>query len=117
MDWSRSRSFPKKEKDRDWTGPEGTTPLVSIGTPTAICESAEGRKSIGGVGVRETGCDEVKVPTTADETGLDPFAGGAQLNDVSGVSPVTGHVSGNSPVRKLFAPIDEEGEDVVRPIE
>jgi hypothetical protein len=24
MDWSRSRSFPKKEKDRDWTGPEGT---------------------------------------------------------------------------------------------
>jgi hypothetical protein len=73
-------------------------PLVTVGTPAAICESAEGRKSVGGVGVRETGCGEVEVPATSDETGLDPFAGGAQLDDSIDVSPIAGHVSGNPPI-------------------
>jgi hypothetical protein len=77
----------------------------------------EGRKSIGGVGVRETGCGEVEVPATGDETGLDPFAGGAQLDDLIGVSPIAGHVSGNPPVRELLAPVDEEGEGILSPSE
>jgi hypothetical protein len=72
---------------------------------------------IGGVGVHGTGCGEVKVPATSDETGLDPFTGGAQFDDPIGVSPITGHVSGNSPVHEFLAPVDEEGEDVVSPIE
>jgi hypothetical protein len=60
------------------------------------------------VGVRESSCGEA---------GLDPFAGGAQLDDSIGVSSIAGHVSGNPPVRELLAPIDEESEGVFGPSE
>jgi hypothetical protein len=91
--------------------------FISVGTVAAIREKAKGRETVGGVGSGEAVRGEVKVPAASFDAGINTFVGGVQLADALEVGSVPGHVSGNPPIRKLFAPIDEEGEDVISPAE
>jgi hypothetical protein len=89
--------------------------LTLVGTPATICEEAESWETVGGAGGGEAGCSEVDVPAASLDASIEAFAGGVQFADAVRVGPKSGHVSGNPPVRKLLAPVDKEGEDVVSP--
>jgi hypothetical protein len=91
--------------------------FVFVGAVAAIREKAKGREVVGGVGGGKAVCGEVEVPMTSFDAGIDTLAGGIQLTDAFEVGPVSGHVSSDPPVCELLAPVNEEGENVIRPTE
>jgi hypothetical protein len=47
-----------------------------MGAPAAICESAEGREAISGMGMGKAGCSEVEVPVASIDAAINAFTGG-----------------------------------------